>query len=98
MTLPVFDRRVVRMPGSRTVLLRYYIFASAANDSAQIGDNAYPTVYSLYVQKQQKGSIAESAFFYDITRLPQKARSLLRLLSANTVTPASIPDVLEDWL
>jgi hypothetical protein len=79
---------------NRNKVIRYISICTPCFDSAKI----YGNVYSAIIILNEDGIDTETKFIYDIARDEDDAYRIMKLLSANGVTPDTASDVIYDIL
>lgn len=80
---------------SEGIDLQYVIIRTK---DTQLSDPVLNKVYSLLVVKTDGTYEKETMFIYDIARNSDRAREIARIMCANTVTPCTVTEVLDDIL
>lgn len=75
--------------------LEYYLIESSSDG---IYDKEICKTYGVEIVKKQKGSDDESRHFDNIFICRDQTKSLLELLAEHTVTPLTLPYILDDML
>jgi len=75
--------------------LDYYLLESDSEDDDIRGEQK---VYGVEIVKKQDGSTDEQSQFRNIYANREKVKNLIRLLAEHTVTPSSLPDILDDLI
>ncbi len=78
--------------GSR-IQLEYYLLTS---ETDEYGNDPALMTYGIEIVKRVEGVPSETMVFEDIHPDKEKIRSIICLLADNTVTPVSLPEILED--
>lgn len=77
-----------------TLELEYYLVESGPAGEDDCGDRGY----GIQIIEKKSGAEVESVIFKDVFRSREETEKLVVLMAENTVTPVSLPDVLEDYL
>lgn len=75
--------------------LEYYLLE---NDNNDIVESETKKVYGIEIVKKHQGVLNESKQFQNIFNTRGKTKNLVDLLAENTVTPSSLPYILDDLL
>jgi hypothetical protein len=75
--------------------LDYYLLES---EYSEIGDMETQKGYGVEIVKKHKGILNEKKHFENIFSTREKTKNLIDLLAKNTVTPSSLPYILDDLL
>lgn len=75
--------------------LEYYLLEKEDNE---IGDRETKKIYGIEIVKKNQGILNESKQFQNIFNTRIKTKNLVELLAENTVTPSSLPYILDDLL
>jgi len=75
--------------------LEYYLLEC---DYTEIGDRVAQKTYGVEIVKKHQGILNERKQFENIFNNREKTRSLVELLAENTVTPSTLPYILDDLL
>jgi hypothetical protein len=81
-------------PGNALELEYYLIESEPAREDAGPGEKGY----GIQIIKKENGVASESAIFRDIHHSRETAEKLVRLLADNTVTPVTLPYIIDDML
>lgn len=80
---------------SNKLELEYYLLEREGNKS---GDNEPEKTYGIEILKKNDGVLNETKQFENIFNTREKTRGLVKLLAENTVTPETLPYILDDLL
>jgi hypothetical protein len=75
--------------------LEYYLVESVGTDHTESPDIKE---YGIEIVEKEKGSIVESRTYKNIYSSRDQVETLLKLLVDNSVTPVSLPYILDDIL
>lgn len=75
--------------------LEYYLLESEYSD---IGESETQKTYGVEIVEKHQGILNERKQFENIFSNREKTKSLVELLAENTVTPSSLPYILDDLL
>lgn len=78
-----------------TLELEYYLLE---NEYAEVGDMESQKSYGVEILKKHRGILNEKKQFENIFNTREKTKSLVELLADNTVTPSTLPYILDDLL
>ena len=78
-----------------TLELEYYLLES---DCFEIEDCRSQKTYGIEIVKKHQGILNERRKFENIFSTREKTKNLINLLAENTVTPATLPYILDDLL
>jgi len=80
---------------SGTLELEYYLLES---EEAKVGDQGIEKTYGVEILKKHNGILNEMKQFENIFNTREQTRGLVELLADNTVTPSTLPYILDDLL
>jgi hypothetical protein len=75
--------------------LVYYLLTSETDDYENDSDMR---IYGIEIVKKVQGLPSESIGFENVHSDKEKIKKIIALLAENTVTPVSLPDILDDLL
>lgn len=75
--------------------LEYYLLE---NEDNALGEREAKKNYGIEIVKKHQGILNESKQFQNIFNTRGKTKNLVELLAENTVTPSSLPYILDDLL
>lgn len=78
-----------------TLELEYYLLES---EYAEAGERELLKTYGVEIVKKHQGILNERKQYDNIFNTREKTRNLIALLAENTVTPSSLPYILDDLL
>lgn len=81
-------------PGNTLELEYYLVESEPAGEDAVDGDRGY----GIAIVKKKSGAEIESAIFRDVFRSRAETEKLVALMAEHTVTPVTLPYVLEDYI
>ena len=81
-------------PGNMLELEYYLVESEPENENHVTGD----WNYGIEIIKKQGGAKIESMFYRDMFPGREETRKLVGLLAKNTVTPVSLPYIMDDML
>lgn len=85
---------VQEIPGN-TLELEYYLTESETACGSEIaGDREY----GIQIVKRENGASIESIIFKDVFPVREDMRELIRRMAENTVTPVTLPYIIDDIL
>jgi len=80
---------------SNKLELEYYLLE---NEEAKVGDQEIVKTYGVEILKKHNGILNEKKQFENIFNTREQTKELVELLSDNTVTPSTLPYILDDLL
>jgi hypothetical protein len=75
--------------------LEYYLLES---DCAGDEEKGFQKAYGVEIVKKHKGLLNERKKFENVSCSRQTTQNLVELLAANTVTPSTLPYILDDLI
>jgi len=80
-----------RKPGN-TLELEYYLLENEA------GGNESGSIFGVEIREKNQGVLNEIKNYYNIFSSREDTLNLVKMLARNTVTPSTLPYVLDDML
>jgi hypothetical protein len=87
------EREIFDEAQGNKMALEYYLLTSETDDCDKI-----MKTYGIEIVKRVEGSPAEAIGFENVHPDRERIRKIIGILAENTVTPVSLPDILEDFL
>ena len=91
--LEIIPQEITEDPGN-PLELEYYLVECDSKEEC----NEAQKGYGIEIVKKNNGKVAESILIHDIFTTREKSETLIKKLFVNSVTPMSLPYILDDLI